>query len=100
MVQGTMANFLCELYFKVNSQVSPIGAVGYYFREMLRSGSVTLREEHTLMMFLNRVLRRIFGPKREEVVGGWRLRNEEFHNLYACDLVKEDEMDGSCSMHG
>jgi hypothetical protein len=32
----------------------------------------------------NRVLRRIFGPKREEVAGGWRrLRNVEFHNLYA-----------------
>jgi hypothetical protein len=35
-------------------------------------------------MFENRVLRRIFGPKREEVAGGWRrLRNEELHNLYA-----------------
>jgi hypothetical protein len=35
-------------------------------------------------VFQNRVLRRIFGPKREEVVGGWRrLHNEELHNLYA-----------------
>jgi hypothetical protein len=35
------------------------------------------------MMFENRVLRRIFGPKREEVAGGWRrLHNEELHNLY------------------
>jgi hypothetical protein len=32
----------------------------------------------------NRVLRRVLGPKREEVVGGWRrLHNEEIHNLYA-----------------
>jgi hypothetical protein len=32
----------------------------------------------------NRVLKRIFGPKIEEVVGGWRrLHNEEFHNLFA-----------------
>jgi hypothetical protein len=32
----------------------------------------------------NRVLRRVFGPKREEVAGGWvRLHNEELHNLYA-----------------
>jgi hypothetical protein len=32
----------------------------------------------------NRALRRILGPKREEVVGGWRrLRNEELHNFYA-----------------
>jgi hypothetical protein len=35
-------------------------------------------------VFENRVLRKIFGPKREEVAGGWRrLHNEEFHNLYA-----------------
>jgi hypothetical protein len=33
-------------------------------------------------VFGNRVLRRIFGPKREEVAGGWiRLHNEELHNL-------------------
>jgi hypothetical protein len=42
-----------------------------------------LREEHRLRVFENRVLRRIFGPKKDEVVGGWRKRlNEEFHNLY------------------
>jgi hypothetical protein len=35
-------------------------------------------------VFKNRVLRRMFGPKREEVAGGWRrLHNEELHNLYA-----------------
>jgi len=40
--------------------------------------SLTLREEHRLKAFENRVLRRIFGPKREEVAGGWRrLYNEE-----------------------
>jgi hypothetical protein len=45
--------------------------------------SQTLREEHRLRVFENRVLRRIFGPKRYEVIGGWRkLRNEELHNLY------------------
>jgi hypothetical protein len=34
-------------------------------------------------VFENGVLRRIFGPKRDEVTGGWRkLHNEEFHNLY------------------
>jgi hypothetical protein len=36
-----------------------------------------------LRVFENRVLRRIFGPKREEVAGDWRrLHNEEIHNLY------------------
>jgi hypothetical protein len=35
-------------------------------------------------MFQNRILRRIFGPKRKEVAGEWRrLHNEELHNLYA-----------------
>jgi hypothetical protein len=39
---------------------------------------------HTLRMFENRVLRRIFGPKRGEVTGDWRkLHNEELHNLYS-----------------
>jgi hypothetical protein len=48
------------------------------------ASSLTLREEHGLRVFENRVLRRIFGPKREEVAGGWgRLHNEELHNLYA-----------------
>jgi hypothetical protein len=45
--------------------------------------SLTLREEHTLRVSEYRMLRRIFGPKREEVAGGWRrLHNEELHNLY------------------
>jgi hypothetical protein len=35
-------------------------------------------------VFENRVLRKIFGPKRDEVTGGWRkLHNEELHNLYS-----------------
>jgi hypothetical protein len=46
--------------------------------------SLTLREEHRLSVFENRVLRRIFGPKRDEVTGGWRkLHNEELHNMYS-----------------
>jgi hypothetical protein len=41
-------------------------------------------EEHKLRVFENRVLRRIFGPKRNGVTGGWRkLYNEELHNLYS-----------------
>jgi hypothetical protein len=46
------------------------------------SWSVTQKEEHRLRMFENRVLRRVFGLKREDMVVGWRrLHNEEFHNL-------------------
>jgi hypothetical protein len=49
--------------------------------------SVTLREENRLMVFLSTVLRRIFGPKREEVGRCWRrLRNEELQNLYASPI--------------
>jgi hypothetical protein len=53
------------------------------------------------------VLRRIFGPKRDEVTGGWRkLHNEELHGLYSSpsivksDQSKEDEMGGECGAHG
>jgi len=50
--------------------------------------SLTLREEHRLRVFENRVLRRIFGPKREEVEGGWkRLHNEELYNLYTSPFI-------------
>jgi hypothetical protein len=46
--------------------------------------SVTLREEHRLRVFENKVLRKIFGPKRDEVTRGWRkLHNEELHCLYS-----------------
>jgi hypothetical protein len=39
-------------------------------------------------VFENRVLRKIYGPKREEVAGGWRrLHNEEFHNFYASSNI-------------
>jgi len=45
--------------------------------------SLTLKEERRLRVFENRVLRRIFGLKRDEVTGEWRkLHNEELNNLY------------------
>ena len=44
--------------------------------------SLTLREERGLRMFENRVLRRVFGPKRDEVTGEWRkLHTEELRDL-------------------
>jgi hypothetical protein len=47
-----------------------------------------LREEHRLRVFENRVLMRIFGPKRDEVTGGWRrLHNEELHGLYSSPSI-------------
>jgi hypothetical protein len=45
---------------------------------------LTLRKEYRLKVFENRVLRRIFGPNGEEIMGDWRkLHNEELHNLYS-----------------
>ena len=45
---------------------------------------LTLREERRLRVFENRVLRRVFGPKRDEVAGEWRkLHNEEMDDLYS-----------------
>jgi hypothetical protein len=45
---------------------------------------LTLRKEHRLRLFDNRVLRRIFGPKRDEATGEWRsLYNEELSDLYS-----------------
>jgi len=44
---------------------------------------LTLREERRLRVFENKVLRRIFGPKRDGVTGEWRkLHNEELNDLY------------------
>ena len=46
--------------------------------------SLTLREEHRLRVFENKVLRRIFGPERNGVTGEWRkLHNEELNSLYS-----------------
>jgi hypothetical protein len=43
-----------------------------------------LREEHRPKAFVNRLLRRTFGPKRDEIIGGWRKsHNVEIHNLYS-----------------
>jgi hypothetical protein len=52
--------------------------------------SPTLREESRLRVFENRVLRRIFGPKRDEVTGEWRrLHNEELYALYSSpDIIR------------
>ena len=50
--------------------------------------SLTLREEGRLRMFENMVLRRIFGPRRDEVTGEWRrLHNEELNDLYCSPYI-------------
>ena len=49
---------------------------------------LTLREEHRLKVFENRVLRRIFGPKRDKVIREWRkLHSEELNDLYSSSNI-------------
>jgi len=53
------------------------------------TSSLALREGHRLRVFENRVLRRTFGPEREEVAGGLRrLHNEELHMNSSSDIIK------------
>jgi hypothetical protein len=54
----------------------------------VKNGLLILKAEHKLRVFENRVLRRIFGPKRNGVTGGWKkLHNEELHNLYSLPSI-------------
>jgi hypothetical protein len=55
------------------------------------SWSLILREKHGLSVFENRVLRRIFVPKRDDVTGDWRkLHSGELHNLYSSpDIIRQ-----------
>jgi hypothetical protein len=65
-----------------------------------------LREECRLSVFENRVLRRIFGPKRDEVTGEWRiLHNKELYALYSSPNIirvikTKTEMGRTCGMYG
>jgi hypothetical protein len=52
--------------------------------------SVTLRYKHLLRVFESRVLRRMFGPKRDEVTGDWRkLHNEELRNFFLSTDIRQ-----------
>jgi hypothetical protein len=72
------SNFLSK-YFKINIHRTIILPVLYGFK----TWSLTLRGETQARVFESRVLRRIFGHKRDEVTGEWRkLHNEELNGLY------------------
>jgi hypothetical protein len=66
---------------------------------------VTLREEHRLKVFENKLRGRIFVPKINEVTGGWRkLYNEELHNLCSLPstirMIKSRKMEKACNTNG
>jgi hypothetical protein len=77
-VQNLLSPLLSKtIKIRINKTIIlPVVLYGY------ETWSLTLREEHRLRVFENRVLRRIFGPRRDEVMGDWRkLHNEEHHNF-------------------
>ena len=52
--------------------------------------SLSLREESRLRVFENRVLRRIFGPKRDKITGEWRKpHNEELNDLFSSPNITQ-----------
>jgi hypothetical protein len=84
-VQNLLSSCLLSRNVKIKIYKTIILPVVLYGCETL---SLTLREEHRLRVFENRVLRRIFGLKRDEVIGGWRkLHNEELHGLYSSPSI-------------
>jgi hypothetical protein len=79
-VQSLLSSRLLSKIFKMRIRKTIILPVVLYWCE---TWSLTLREEHRLRVFENKVLRRMFGPKRGEVTEGWRkLQNEELRDLY------------------
>jgi len=85
-VQNILSSRLLSANLKIKIYRTIILPVVLYGCE---TWSWTLREEKKLRVFENRVLRRMFGPRREEVTGEWRrLHNEEPNDLYSSpDIV-------------
>jgi hypothetical protein len=84
-VQNLLSSCLLSKNVKVRIYKTIILPVVLYGCETC---SLTVREEHKLRLFEKRVLRRLFGPKRDGVTGGWRkLYNEELYNLYSSPSI-------------
>ena len=81
-MKNLLSSSLLSKNLKINIHRTKILPVVLYGCE---TWSLTLREERSLRLFENRVLRRIFGSKRDEVTGEWRkLHNDELKGLYSC----------------
>jgi hypothetical protein len=84
-VQNFLSSRLLSKNLKIRIYKTIILPVVLYVCE---TWSLTLREEHRLRVSENRVLRKIFGPKRDEVMGEWRnLHNDELHDLYSSPSI-------------
>jgi len=83
-VQNVLCSILLDKYIKLKY-------TNTYFPAVLcgcETWSLTLREERRLKVFENRVSRRIFVPKRDEVTGEWRkLHNEELYGLFSLPYI-------------
>jgi len=80
-VPSVLSSILLSKNVKIKIYRTIILPVGLYGCE---TWALTLREEHRLKVFENRVLRRIFGPKGDEVTEEWRkLHNKELNDLYS-----------------
>jgi hypothetical protein len=84
-VQSLLSSHLLSKNLKIRiykTTILPVVLYGY------ETWSLTFRDEHRLRVFENRVLRRIIGPKFDEVTGEWRkLHNKELHNLYSSPSI-------------
>jgi hypothetical protein len=87
LVQSLLSSRLLSRNVKVKTFKTIILSVVLYGCE---TWFCTLREEHRLKAFVNRVLRKIFIPKRDEVTGEWgKLHNGELHNMYSSsDIIR------------
>jgi hypothetical protein len=84
-VQNLLSSRLLPKNLRIRIYKTTVLAVVLYGCE---TWSLTVREGHKLRVFENRVLRRIFGPKRDGVTGEWRkLRNEELRDLYSSPSI-------------
>jgi len=84
-VQNLLSSSLLFQYIKIEIYRTIILPVVLYGCE---TWSLTLREKLRLKVFENRVLRRIFGPKRDEMTAEWgKLRNEELNDLYCSPSI-------------
>ena len=103
-VQNLLPSRLLSKNLKIKIYRTIIFSVVLYGCE---TWSLTLREERRLKVFENRVLRRVFGPKREEVTGEWRkLYNDELNDLYSLPNIvrvvkfETNEMGRACGAYG
>ena len=84
-VQKLLSSSLLSKNVKIKNYRIMIFPLVLYGRE---TWALTSREERRLRMFENRVLRKVFGPKRDEVAEEWRkLHNEELNDLYSPNIL-------------